>query len=388
MKILYLSFYYKPDLCAGSFRNTPLIHQLAHKLEGKGTVDLQTTMPNRYASFSEKAEVFEVNGNLSVTRVELPSHKSGFLDQVLAFKKFYFSVRKNTKGKKYDLVVASSSRLFTAYLGYKIAKYQKIPLYLDIRDIFVDTLNDIIPGGIKKKILLPCIKYIERKTFSYAKHINLISGGFKAYFDSYKQATYSFFPNGIDKEFTSITTDISEIREAPFLITYAGNIGEGQGLHKIIPQAAELLGEDYKFIVIGDGGLKKELLNESEDRKLRNIEFIGPMSRDKLLEYYSNTDYLFMHLNDYSAFRKVLPSKVFEYGATDKPVIAGVAGYASNFVKENIPNHILFKPGDVNSFVDQIKKKHPKFTKRTSFIDNYGREAINEKIVTSILQQL
>ena len=30
-------------------------------------------------------------------------------------------------------------------------------------------------------------------------------------------------------------------------ITYAGNIGEGQGLHKIVPQAAAKLGDNYKF---------------------------------------------------------------------------------------------------------------------------------------------
>ena len=31
------------------------------------------------------------------------------------------------------------------------------------------------------------------------------------------------------------------------LIIYAGNIGEGQGLHKIIPQTAKTLGKEFTF---------------------------------------------------------------------------------------------------------------------------------------------
>ena len=51
----------------------------------------------------------------------------------------------------------------------------------------------------------------------------------------------------------------------------------------------------------------------------------------------------------------MLPSKIFEYGAYDKPIIAGVAGFASHFIQENIQNYILFAPGGVESFVSSIK---------------------------------
>ena len=31
-RVVYLTFYYQPDLCAGSFRNTPLAIELAKQL--------------------------------------------------------------------------------------------------------------------------------------------------------------------------------------------------------------------------------------------------------------------------------------------------------------------------------------------------------------------
>ena len=61
------------------------------------------------------------------------------------------------------------------------------------------------------------------------------------------------------------------------------------------------------------------------------MQIIDPVSRSDLFDEYKNADVLFLHLNDYAAFRKVLPSKIFEYAATGKPILAGVAGYMQNF---------------------------------------------------------
>ncbi|MFK5151239.1 hypothetical protein ACI4CU_28200, partial [Klebsiella pneumoniae] len=82
------------------------------------TIDVITTVPNRYSSFSAEAKQDEHEGNLRIRRIILPSHKSGFIDQIKAFYHYYREVRKKIRYIEYDLVFASSSRLFTAYLGY------------------------------------------------------------------------------------------------------------------------------------------------------------------------------------------------------------------------------------------------------------------------------
>ena len=51
------------------------------------------------------------------------------------------------------------------------------------------------------------------------------------------------------------------------VIVYAGNLGEGQGLHKIVPQTAKLLGNKFEFLIIGDGGTKRLLQTEIEKIK-------------------------------------------------------------------------------------------------------------------------
>ena len=391
-RIVYLSFYFKPDLCAGSFRNSPLAIELAKQtLDKKIVLDVYTTMPNRYSTFDVGAEEYEEVDNLRIHRIALPSHKSGMLDQIFAFWQFYNAVWKLNQSKNADLVFASSSRLFTAYLGYKLAKKYKAPLYLDIRDIFVDTMNDVFKSKLVKILILPLLKNIEAKIFNYARHINLISGGFKDYFLRFNLPKYSFFSNGIDEEFISGNRVIQsgEVPNAYKLIVYAGNIGEGQGLHRIIPQAAQLLGNDFKFLIIGDGGAKKQLQAEIENLGLTNVTLINPVSRDELRIFYDQSDFLFLHLNDYQAFRKVLPSKIFELATFNKPIIAGVAGFSAQFINKEVSNSFVFDPCDAIHLVEYLKSsKSNSIIDRHEFVDRFRRSKINKVMAESILSYL
>jgi len=382
-----LTFYYEPDLCAGSFRNTALVESLSKKLSDGDCLDVFTTYPNRYHTYKQEVPYLEKQGAVTIHRVPVPEHKSGFLDQMLTFKAFFTATRNMVKDRHYDLVFASSARLFTAYLGYTIAKTKKLPLYLDIRDIFVDVMEDMLKNQIAKTAVLPLIRTVERITFDNASHINLLSKGFADYFKKFKCSSYSYYPNGIDEIFLDTETTRKTGRtDKNIQIVYAGNIGEGQGLEKIIPQAAAKLGDTYQFVIIGDGGTKTLLDGDLQKLKITNVEIKKPVSRSELKQYYANADYLFLHLNSYKAFEKVLPSKIFEYAVYDKPIIAGVSGFAREFLREKVENIILFKPCDADDFINNLKSYKYKCERRSSFIDTFKRSAINEKMAQSILR--
>lgn len=384
MKILYLTFYFEPDLCAGSFRNSPIVKGLSESLESDDRIQVITTLPNRYITYKVDAKEKQVYAeNLIVNRIKVPLHKSDLVGQIKTFYKYFVSTVAITRNEEYDLVFASSSRLFTAFLGAYIARKNHTPLYLDIRDIFKETINDILKNRIVRLVLIPILTLIENYTFGYAKHINLVSEGFREYFTKYTQAKFTFYTNGIDDEFLNTKASVFHTRSKK-VILYAGNLGEGQGLHTIVPEAAKLLGSNFIFKIIGDGGVKQKLIDEVRDQKLTNVEMINPVSRHELIKYYCEADFLFVHLNDYPAFKKVLPSKIFEYGAFDKPIVAGVGGYASKFIRENLENYILFEPGNAESMVSQIKNYQPKNYFRNDFIKKHSRESIVKNIIKSI----
>ena len=383
MRILVLSFYYQPDLCAGSFRTTSLIEQL--KQHDDVNIEIVTTMPNRYASFSATANTFEQLDNVTINRIVLPSHKSGMLDQIKSFTRFYIEAMKLTKQKEYDVVFATSSRLFTAFLGARLAKKKKLPLYLDIRDIFVDTIKDVLNPKVTF-LLKPVLTLVENYTFSSAKHINLVSKGFESYFiKRFKKVSYSWFTNGIDSEFLSAANNVDESKVVPSVVTvlYAGNIGEGQGLSTIVPEMTKLAGVEYQFKVIGDGGRKASLVESSKG--IANISFHPPVNREQLIQEYLNADILFLHLNDYPAFEKVLPSKIFEYAAMGKPILAGVSGYAAEFINSEVNNAEVFYPGNHDQAVTALHNLKLSQTERNSFISKYTRSNIMKKMADSII---
>ena len=207
---------------------------------------------------------------------------------------------------------ATSSRLFTAFLGSRIARKKKIPLYLDIRDIFVDTIKDLLPSKVSL-LAKPIFSLIERYSFSRAQRINLVSEGFKGYFlERYPKGDFRWFTNGIDEEFLDNPLIDVDTTDRKVNILYAGNIGEGQGLHEILPKLSASLKKIASFTVIGSGGKLKQL---EESIKYSDVKLLPPVDRMQLIVEYNRADVLFLHLNDYAAFKKVLPSKIFEYAA-------------------------------------------------------------------------
>lgn len=284
------------------------------------------------------------------------------------------------------MIFVTSGRFFSAFLGATIANNTNIPFYLDIRDILSDGISDVVQSKIAKFFLIPMIKSAEKFSVLSATHLNLVSEGFKDSFDFYKGKT-TFFTNGIDNTFleNDFETAYEIHQNKPIIITYAGNIGEGQGLEKIIPEAAKRLQGKYIFNIIGDGGTKRKLMSKLADLQIDNVHLIDPINRNKLIKYYQNSDFLFLHLNNYEAFKKVLPSKIFEYGATGKPIIAGVDGYARKFVKEHLKDALIFKPGNVEEFIKVLENYQPQLILREGFIEKFGREAIFDKMTDSIL---
>ena len=384
MKLLILTFHYQPDFCAGSFRSTALVKSLQEIIEPEDSIEVITTLPNRYRSLKNPASKYEKQGNVIIHRIPVPDHDNGKFERIITFGAYFIGVIRLIRSRRYDIIYASSARLFTAFLGAIISKTKSTPLYLDIRDIFTENVRD--SSGFMKSLLLPVFKLIERITIQSATHINLVSEGFRDAFDYYKGKT-TFFTNGIDDVFLGENYHKSNSNEPVKykIITYAGNIGEGQGLEKIIPEAAKALAGSYIFNIIGDGSTRNKLARKLLDLQIDNVNLIPPVNQTELIKHYQESDYLFLHLNEYKAFEKVLPSKIFEYGATNKTIIAGVEGYAKAFIKENVENCIVFKPGEVESLVEVLQNHQPLLIERTNFMAKYSREKTIGDMAISIL---
>ncbi len=390
-RILFLSFYYPPDLSAGSFRAEALVKALLDNVGDHVEIDVITTQPNRYHTFKANASSYEQLPSLTVRRLTVPTHKSGFIDQAFSFGSFAMQVCKAVKHKRYDLVFATSSRLMTASLGAYISRRTGTKLYLDIRDIFVDTLQGVLPPTLGK-IASFVFSSVEAITIRQAAKVNLISPGFIPYFTKrYPEKAFTLYTNGIDELFltpppAAIATQSASAQPRRLKIVYAGNIGAGQGLHLIVPQLAKHLEHEADFHIIGSGGAISLLEKALEREKVSNVYLAPPMKRDSLLRLYREADALFLHLNYMKAFRRVLPSKLFEYAATQKPILAGLSGYPGRFASRHIQNTAVFNPCDIEGAIKSFRKLEFRPTARSEFIQKYSRTSIKKEMAFDLLR--
>lgn len=386
MKLLVLSFYFPPDLCAGSFRCEALIDALERKAPQGLDVTVVTTQPNRYKGSIDAAPPQERRGMADIHRIALPEHDSGLADQARSFTKYAREAAAIAQREgPYDAVFATSSRLMTASLGAWLSRKLGVPLYLDIRDLFAETIGDVM-GPAKGRVVGPVASQIERITFARADTINVVSPGFNDHVRRIApRAKLRNFTNGIDDAFLTLG-DLGGEGSAGDLptILYAGNIGEGQGLHRVVPQAAAALQGKARFCIIGHGGRAAQLREAVEG--LSNVELLPPVPRAALIEHYRDADILFLHLNDHPAFLKVLPSKLFEYGALGMPILAGLSGVSAQFLRDEIPWAQVFAPCDPGGLADafdRLERPAPEAVAR--FKTRFARATIMDEMAADIL---
>tara|TARA_X000001036_G_scaffold435589_1_gene477081 strand:- start:665 stop:1795 length:1131 start_codon:yes stop_codon:yes gene_type:complete len=353
-----------------------------------------TTFPQRYGHMKDVPKV-EIVGKSRIHRFYTPEHNNSFILQFFSYLIFgvstvFFTLRNKNK---FDVVFATSSRLGTGVLGYIVSKILKKKLALDIRDIFSDSLESLdFCKTILGKFFVKLVKKIETIICERSLWINFVSPGFLRYAHMSPAGKHiCLFSNGIDDIFLQNKFENPGAFNNPMVITYAGNIGYGQGLEKTVIPIAEYFKEEVVFKLVGDGSSVKLIKKLIKKKSIKNIQIFKPVKRNKLLEIYNKSDVLFLQLNKVKAFEHVLPSKIFDYGSFHKPILAGVSGTAKNFLQKNFKNIYIYPPDNFVQAIQNIKKiKEDEKIEidNSSFIDNYARKNIMKKMVESIYIKL
>lgn len=383
MKFCLFSFYYPPDLSAGSFRSVSLINALKKQLEVNDHLVVITTSPNRYKSYEASNENLSTTTNPKIYRINIPQHTGSMLSQASVFFVYFIKAIRICYREKPDFLIGTSGRLMTAILTWVSSKIVRKPYAIDLRDIFSETISNMFS---KKNILLGKLlnivfSYFDKKVLYNAKSVNIVSKGFLSYFQDkgFNTSDWLFYPNGVDDIFLNIYKSENPRAKSIKKILYAGNIGYAQALDKIIPSVAKKIGEEYSFIIIGDGSAKKRLVQSLYQEKIKNVEIINPVSRQDLIKYYNKCDILFLHLDDLPAFKRVLPSKLFEYASIGKPIVAGLDGYSKDFADKHISYVSTFMPGKVDDCVKCILDSNQMVIEKNNvdtFLSNFSRETL------------
>ncbi len=152
----------------------------------------------------------------------------------------------------------------------------------------------------------------------------------------------SVITNGVDlTHFTPSDADSNPKQDdprRPFVCSYIGTIGMAHGL-EVVVKAARILQQggrnDIHFQLVGDGANRARLEEEARQHGVSDmIQFTGRLPKTEIPRILADSDACLIHLKGCDLFETVIPSKIFETMAMQRPIIMGVKGEAARIVEE------------------------------------------------------
>lgn len=342
--ILILSQYYPPETGAPQNR----LSSLARHLKDLGwDVSVLTAMPNYpgtqiYPGYTNRWYMKEQVEDITVHRSWIfVSSKKSVLWRLFNYFSFVFSSLwvGLFKVSRHDVLICESPPLFLGITALLLRRFKKSKLVFNVSDLWPETAEQL--GIITNRHLLNLSTKLEEAIY---KKASLISGQTQGIVNNIS----SRFPgkevfwlrNGVDVEkFDTVKSSWRSengFDENDFIVMYGGILGYAQNL-EVLMKAAKMLKEEgtVKFIVVGDGPNKDNLLEWQGKLRLENVTFFPRQPSAVMPFIIQACDVGLVPLRDIQLFRGAIPSKIFEYLILRKPVLLGVDGEAKElFINE------------------------------------------------------
>ena len=260
-------------------------------------------------------------------------------------------LRWEPKGDRPDVVIGSSPHLFAALASERLARHWRVPFVLEVRDLWPESM---VAVGRRKGPAYYVLAWIARYLYARAERIICLARGTQTYLAGMgiDRAKLVYVPNGVDPDaFAPVERPGREV----FTVVYAGAHGPANGLDVVL-DAAELVRSDerIRFLFVGDGPAKHDLMTAARARGLSNVEFRGPVPKARMNEVFAEADAGLMVLRDAPLFSfGVSPNKLFDYFAAGLPVVCNVPGEVATMV-EAARGGVQAEPGSAQSLVDAI----------------------------------
>lgn len=275
------------------------------------------------------------NGNLQLITLNGPTVSAGFnlkrLKSWFIFERQIFRFRKYIRQFQPDVVIVSSLSILTFLSGVFLKKWLKVPLVLEVRDIYPLTLIEV--GGYKRSH--PAVKFlswVEKYGYKNADLVMSTLPNAKEHVANVLKRPFQFkwLPMGVDTAyFNQASAPFEEFRkEGEFWIGYAGTLGVANALDTLFEAASEMEKEypDIKFAVIGEGPLKQAY--KEKYGHLSNLVFFDPVAKVALQDFLSKMDVLVNTWLDKPIYRfGISPNKWIDYMLSGRPLLVAFSGF-------------------------------------------------------------
>jgi glycosyltransferase involved in cell wall biosynthesis len=410
VKILYVSQYFPPEMGAPAARVAELSRHWARMGHD---VTVLTGFPNHptgvvpeeWRSRLHRLHCTDTIDGVKVVRTwlwPLPNRKAH--ERIRNYASFCVSAAISGLAlPKPDVVIATSPQLLCALAGWWLAWWKRVPFVFEVRDLWPESLA-AVGAGSEGSLLHRTLGAIAGFLYRRAQRIVVVAPAFTNHLMRYwnvPAARISTVENGVETDVFRLDPAAAEVRkqlhlEDRFLICYIGTMGNAHGLETLIAAAEELQTAlpSTMFLLIGEGAEKDRIAKLAAQRGLQNIKFLDQQPRERIPAYVSAADLCLVMLRKSELFKTVIPTKLLEYMACERPVIVAVDGQARQIV-ETAHAGVFVEPENSKALVKAIldlageseRRRQMGASGRAYIVNQFSREKTARDYIT-VLQAL
>lgn len=394
MRILFLSHYFPPEVNAPASRTYEHCKQW---VQDGHKVTVVTCAPNHprgmvYEGYHNKLFQQEEKNGIQVIRTwTYVTANEGFLKRTLNYLSYMVAaVLVAPFLSKCDVVLSTSPQFFNGLAGYLVSRLKRVPWILEIRDLWPESI--VAVGAITNRPVIRLLEGLEMFAYRHADHLIVVTDAFRAHMlaKGISREKVTVIKNGVDfslyrKPAHGHMNPLRELGlEGKFVASYFGTHGMAHHLETVLEAAHELKEwKDIVFLLVGDGAERSRLVSIRDEMQLSNVVMLDQQAKEKMPELWSLSSVSLVLLKKSELFKTVLPSKIFESMAMEKPVILGVEGESAELVM-SAGGGICIQPESSKDLVIQILKLYRDPTLRQK-LGSSGRQYVLEHFDRQVL---
>lgn len=404
MHIVFLCHYFPPEVNAPASRTYENAKRWVRSGHNVTVISCAPNHPNGvvYEGYENKLWQWDEKDGIDVLRVKtFIGPNKGFFKRIANYVSYMVSASLLCRlVKKADMVVSTSPQFFCGLAGFFVSRQLQCPWVLEIRDLWPESI--IAVGAIKQSSVIRLLESIETFMYRKADHIVSVTKAFKQHIMArdIESGKISIVTNGADLEQFKVVSGENAIEEKynlkdKFVASFIGTHGMAHALDTVM-RAAEILRErkDILFLLVGGGAERENLLKQKEELNLENVMML-PQQEKRLMPYFlSASGACMVLLRKSDLFKTVIPSKIFEAMAMERPIIHGVEGESKEII-EAAQCGICIEPENEKDLADAVLKlsKDPEMCRKLSlngksYVRNYySRDDLADKYL-QILEQV
>ncbi|MGH2952444.1 MAG: glycosyltransferase family 4 protein [Solirubrobacterales bacterium] len=330
MRALILTQHFAPEVTAARFRLEPFVGELVRRGHD---VEVLCAVPNHPRGVIEPgyrgAAVIrrEVDGAL-VRYVWVFARPRKTLATRLGFYGTYAAMASAAGSllARPDVILASSPPLPVGAAGAVLARRHRAPWVLDVRDPWPGSA--VALGELSNRRVIALAERLERGLYRRAAATVTVNDAFRRHVAERSPAgsRIEVISNGTTREWLAAGETPPErttlgLPEQRFIWAYAGNIGLAHGLEVAI-DAAGRLGDGATLLIIGEGPRRADVERLASTARPGAVELRKLMPPSEVARHLRAADALLVSERQ----EWTVPSKLYDYCAVGRPVIAACQG--------------------------------------------------------------